>query len=255
MRLITQRALDRVVGAALCRILSLFPWRYREIPSGFRPQKILVILLSEMGSLVLSKPMFQLLGEKYPDASLHLLLFERNKEVLEILDLVPDKRVLTIDDRSLRGFLFSVLRLVWRLRRMNIDTVVDGELFSRVSSLLSLLCGAKVRVGFEPHTQEGLYRGGFINRPVLYNPYRHFSLQLVAMAESIGGQGRPLVKRSSKALLSIALPFRTRRSGAVSMNAWRGISLPSEKRNWCWSIPGAVCCPYAPGRSATFASW
>ncbi len=195
MRLGTQRALDRVVGVALCRLLSLFRWRYREVPTGFLPRRIVVILLSEMGSLVLSKPLFDLLRKKYPGATICLLLFERNREALDCLDLVPGKDVLTIDDRSLRGFALSALRSLSRLRRMKIDTAIDGELFSRISSLLSWASGAKVRVGFDPHTQEGLYRGRFINRPVVYNPYTHFSLQLMAMVESIGCRGMPLVKK------------------------------------------------------------
>ena len=195
MRIGTQRAIDRFVGAALCRILSLFRWRYREVPPGFAPRSILVILLSEMGSLVLSKPMFDLLRQRYPVAAIHLLLFERNREALEVVNIVPDKDVLTIDDRSLLGFALSTLRSLSKLRRMKIDTAIDGELFSRVSSLLSWASGAKVRVGFHPHTQEGLYRGGFINRPVVYNPYAHFSLQLTAMVDSIGCRGVPLVKK------------------------------------------------------------
>lgn len=198
MKLVNQRTLDKVIGAPLCRFFSLFPWKYRRVPPGFRPRKILVIILSEMGTLVLAKPMFDLLREKYPEAAIHLLIFKKNRGVLEVLKLVPKTNVLTIDDRSFRSFAFSSLRVLSELRRIKIDTVIDCELFSRISSLLSLMSGARVRVGFQPHTQEGLYRGGFINRPILYNPYTHISLQLMAMAESPGLQGMPLVKKPLK---------------------------------------------------------
>jgi ADP-heptose:LPS heptosyltransferase len=198
MRLVTQRTLDRVAGAVLCRLLSLFPWAHRQVPPGFRPRRILVILLSEMGSLVLSKSMFDLLRGEYPGAAIHLLVFERNRDVLDILDLLPNSRVLTISDRSFRRFMTTTIRVLWRLRRMKVDTAIDCELFSRVSSLFSLLSGARVRAGFERHTQEGLYRGGFINRPVLYSPYLHFSIQLMALAESLTLQGMPLVKRTPR---------------------------------------------------------
>lgn len=194
MKLVHQRTIDKVIGTPLTRFLSLFPWRYRRVPAPFRPRKILVIMLSEMGTLVLAKPMFDLLQEKYPSASIHLLVFEKNRGVLDVLKLVPGPNVLTIDDRSFRTFFQDSLRVLTALHRIRIDTVIDCELFSRVSSLFSLMSGARVRVGFESHTQEGLYRGGFINRPVLYNPYAHISLQLMVMAESLGGQGMPLVK-------------------------------------------------------------
>jgi len=81
------------------------------------------------------------------------------------------------------------------LRRLGIDTVIDGELFSRVSSLFSYLSGARLRVGFHRHTQEGLSRGDFINRPVLYNPHHHFSQQLLTLAAAIGSESRPAGKR------------------------------------------------------------
>jgi ADP-heptose:LPS heptosyltransferase len=81
------------------------------------------------------------------------------------------------------------------MRSLGIDTVLDCELFSRVSSIFAYLSGAALRVGFHPHTQEGLYRGSFINRPVLYNPHQHIARQFLTLAESIEATGRPGVKR------------------------------------------------------------
>lgn len=204
MKIHTQRATDRLIGTFLCGILSLFPWRYRQVPSGFRPKNILVIILSEMGSLALAGSMFTRIREKYPDASVHLLLFQRNLGFLEVLGLVPKNRMITVDDRSFGAFFFSSMRALRRLRRIGMDTVLDCELFSRISSLYSLLSGAKVRAGFHRHTQEGLFRGDFINRPLLYNPYRHISEQFVHLVESIDGQGAPLVKET---LFSKDLPI------------------------------------------------
>lgn len=196
MELVRQRTLDRIVGASLCRFLSLFPWKYRWVDPGFRPRKILVVILSEMGSLVLAKPMFERIREKYPRAEVYLMIFERNNGLLDVLELVPRSHVLTLDDRSLGSFFLDSLRVVLRLRRIRIDTVIDCELFSRISSLLSLMSGARVRVGFHPHAQEGLYRGGYINRPALYNPYVHISQQFISMMESLPLHGTPLVKKT-----------------------------------------------------------
>ena len=43
-----------------------------------------------------------------------------------------------------------------------IDTVIDLELFSRFTALLSALCGAGNRVGFYKFHHEGLYCGEFL---------------------------------------------------------------------------------------------
>ncbi|MDA0578625.1 MAG: glycosyltransferase family 9 protein [Verrucomicrobia bacterium] len=197
MNLDTQRRIDRWVGVPLCRLLTLM---YRLCPprSEGEPRKILIILLSEMGSLVLTVPMFQRLKETYPEAAIHVLLFARNRAVLDLLGCVRPECVITIRDTSLGALLADSLRAVRRMRRVPIDTVIDCELFSRVSSVYSALSGAARRVGFHRHTQEGLYRGGFINRPVPYNPYQHIALQFLALAEALRAHGRPLVKRQEQ---------------------------------------------------------
>ncbi len=190
-----QRKVDRIVGTAVCRALSWLP-RARRCPAdSFKPKKILVILLSEMGALVLAQPMFRRIRQKYPDASTFVLLFQQNKEVLDLLGAVPQENVLTVRNTTASHFLGDSLRAIRCMRRMGIDTVIDCELFSRASAIFSIMSRAAMRVGFHPHSQEGLFRGEFINRPVLYNPYQHISRQFLTLIEAIGSSGAPTVKR------------------------------------------------------------
>jgi ADP-heptose:LPS heptosyltransferase len=81
-----------------------------------------------------------------------------------------------------------------QLRRAHVDVAIDCELFSRISSLLSYVSGASVRVGFHRHTQEGLYRGSHINKPVPYNPYQHISAQFLTLARAIDSTAVPTSK-------------------------------------------------------------
>jgi len=73
------RFVDRFIGPPICAVLSLLDHITGHPARAMRPRKILVILLSEMGSLVLASPMFAHMKRRYPDASLHLLLFARNR--------------------------------------------------------------------------------------------------------------------------------------------------------------------------------
>jgi ADP-heptose:LPS heptosyltransferase len=148
-----------------------------------------------MGSLVLAHPMFSYLKEKYPGVSLHVLLFEKNRECLEVLDAVPPENILTINDKSFSQLARSSVTSLTRMRKRKYDAVIDCELFARISSIFSVLSGAPIRVGFHPHTQEGLYRGEFINRPVLYNPYHHITHQFLTLAEAIDSGTVPRAKR------------------------------------------------------------
>jgi ADP-heptose:LPS heptosyltransferase len=181
----------------ICWILSLLEQVRRLFfsqASAAQPKRILIVLLSEMGSLVLAQPMFADLRKRYPDAALHILMFAKNREVLDLLGVMPPGNVITIRDKSLGGFVADTLRAILTMRRIGFDVVIDCELFSRVSAIFSYLSGAAIHVGFQPHTQEGLYRGSFINRPVLYNPYRHLSQQFLTMVAAIESDSRPTAK-------------------------------------------------------------
>lgn len=195
MNISVQRKIDRVAGRVICSLLSLFPRKGARPGISTQPQRILVILLSEMGSLVLARPMFISLKSRYPGAEIYGLVFERNRECLEILDLIPPTNIFTVNGDSVSRLLGDSVRFLMKIRKKRIDTVLDCELFSRIGSIYSFLSGAQIRVGFHPHTQEGLYRGGFINRPVLYNPYHHISQQFVNLAEAVEPDGFPMVKR------------------------------------------------------------
>lgn len=198
MNINVQRWVDRWVGIPLCAAVSAVDAVLNRLKPATRPEAepraIVVILLSEMGSLVLAHDMFKRLKTRYPNAPLHALLFGKNREILDLMGMIDPANVHTVDDKSLKGLLTSLLRAVGELRRAHVDVAIDCELFSRISSLLSYFSGAHVRVGFYRHTQEGLYRGTHINRRVPYNPYHHISAQFLALARSIDSTAHPVSK-------------------------------------------------------------
>ena len=198
MNINLQRFIDRWAGIPLCAAVSgvdALMRRFRPVQvSDKAPRAIVVILLSEMGSLVLANDMFARLKARYPDAPLHALLFRKNREILDPMQVMDPANLHTVDDRSLTSLLSSLWNAVRELRHANVDVAIDCELFSRISSLLSYASGAAVRVGFHRHTQEGLYRGSHINRPVPYNPYHHISAQFLTLARAIDSTAVPKSK-------------------------------------------------------------
>jgi ADP-heptose:LPS heptosyltransferase len=119
--------------------------------------------------------------------------------------VVPGENVIALDDRSFSRFALSVLRVLRTLRSLRADVAIDCELFARASSIFSFLSGAPVRIGFHRYTQEGLYRGSFLTRPVLYNPYRHISQQFVTLAAAIESASVPSGKFAPT--LPVEMPF------------------------------------------------
>jgi ADP-heptose:LPS heptosyltransferase len=193
MKLQTQRYIDRWVGQLLCSAVSAWVGFTGLFGAPAQlcsaPKNILVILLSEMGSIVLAGPMFAQLRRQYPGAAIHILQLKKNQEVSKLLQLTDDQCMHSLDDSSGAVLVSDILAISLKMRRMGLDAVIDCELFSRVSALLSFSTGAAVRVGFTPHTQEGLYRGSFINHAIPYNPYQHISKQFLSLVDALGSAG------------------------------------------------------------------
>jgi ADP-heptose:LPS heptosyltransferase len=196
MKLQTQRFIDRWVGQLLCSAVSAWV-RFTALfgspaQMAAAPKNILVILLSEMGSIVLAGPMFAQLRRQYPGAAIHILQLKKNQEVSKLLQLTDTACMHSLDDSSGGSLVGDILAISIKMRRLGLDAVIDCELFSRVSALLSFSTGAPVRVGFTPHTQEGLYRGSFINHAIPYNPYQHISKQFLSLVDALQSpQGMP----------------------------------------------------------------
>ena len=189
MKLQTQRFVDRWVGQLLCgvvsgwvRLTSAFSGPVQPVKN---PKNILVILLSEMGSIVLAGPMFAQLRRQFPGVNLHILQLKKNQEVSKLLQLTDSAFMHSLDDSSGGALIGDILKVSREMRQLGLDAVIDCELFSRVSALLSFTTGAPVRVGFTPHTQEGLYRGSFINHAIPYNPYQHISKQFLSLVDAL----------------------------------------------------------------------
>ncbi len=203
MKISTQRWIDRWIGQLLCGAVSMWARLMERLrparPTTSPPKNILIILLSEMGSIVLAGPMFAALRERYPGATLHVLQLKRNQEVAKLLKLAHPDNFHSLDDRSGVELLKDVWRVVRVMRALPLDAVIDCELFSRISSLMAYLVGAPLRVGFTPHTQEGLYRGSHINRAIPYNPYQHISKQFLSLVDALDTSGGASFPRNKAA--------------------------------------------------------
>ena len=192
------RVIDYWVGIPLCWLVSLWDKLFgRRTAWPRKPGKILFVELSEMGSAIIAAPVFRKARQIYPDAELFFLIFASNAESVELSGTIAKENIISIPDGSLFGFLWGALQAMARVRRLKIDTVIDLELFSRCTALLSYFSGACTRVGFYRYTTEGLYRGTFLTHRVQYSAHQHISRSFMALLVAAGedpGQV-PLLKR------------------------------------------------------------
>ncbi len=186
MKVDTMRRIDHLAGVPLCWLVSglLALWERFRPPEKREPWNVLFIELSEMGSTILADPAMQKL-KRERKVELFFVIFAKNAPSLHLLDTVPRANIFTIREDSLWHLALDTLRFLRWSRRMGIDSVIDLELFSRYTALLTGLCGAVNRVGFHAFHNEGLYRGEMLTHRVAYNPHQHIAKNFVALVNAL----------------------------------------------------------------------
>ena len=177
------RSIDFLAGVPLCFLATLLRW---ILPRGKpqKPRNVLLIELSEMGSAILVDPAMRRL-ERDLGAELFFVIFEKNAASLRLLGTVAEERVFTIRETGLVPLAIDTFHFLLWARRNRIDTVIDLELFSRFTALLTGYCGAVNRVGFHSFFNEGLYRGGMLTHKVAYNPHIHIAKNFVSLVRAL----------------------------------------------------------------------
>jgi ADP-heptose:LPS heptosyltransferase len=186
MKVDTMRRIDYYVGVPLCflgsicqKFVSLLSKRPDNIP-----KNVLFIELSEMGSAILVDPAMRKLCTK-TGANLHFAIFKKNKPSLDLLGTVPGENIYTIREDNVFAFMLDTLRFFFWTRKRKIDAVIDLELFSRFTALLTGFSGAPNKLGFHAYYNEGLYRGNFLSHKVAYNPHIHIAKNFIALVNAL----------------------------------------------------------------------
>lgn len=185
MKVDTMRKVDYYAGVPLCFLATLLhrliglvrPWQRNK------PKKVLLVELSEMGSAILVDPAMRKLQRE--GAELYFVIFAKNAPSLRLLGTVPEENVFTIREDGLVPLAVDTLRFLFWTRKQGIDTVIDLELFSRYSALLTGLSGARNRVGYHAFHNEGLYRGEMLTHRVAYNAHMHIAKNFISLVNAV----------------------------------------------------------------------
>ena len=146
--------IDHWVGGPICIGLVLL---YRLTHPFFRvhlsvpqqdlpPKKILIMKFFGIGSITLASSLVTNIRNKYPDTKIYFMTFKENREILEILALAD--QVVIIDSKNPFVLLKSIISGVFFCHRAKIDIVLDIEFYSKFSTIMTFLSGARWRVGF-----------------------------------------------------------------------------------------------------------
>jgi ADP-heptose:LPS heptosyltransferase len=117
--------------------------------------------------------------------NVYFVLFEENRFILDLLDLIPTQNVITIRAQGILRMGVSALKAMARLRSLKLDAAIDMEFFSRGSAAITYFSGAKSRVGFHAFFGGGPYRGDLMTHRLSYNPHFHTTITFLTLAEAL----------------------------------------------------------------------
>ena len=183
------RVIDSVFGVPACALLSavrrlLCASGVRTTPVVGRIRRVLFVQLAESGSMVLADPAMRAVVAR-TDSMPFCVTFARNRPSLSLTGTVPVENIFALRSDSFRTLFIDSVRLLFWVRRMRIDAVVDFELFSRLTAVMCLSTGVRARVGFHRFNGDGLYRGDLYSHAVAFNSRLHMAENYLLLAEAL----------------------------------------------------------------------
>ena len=184
------RKVDSLAGQPACFVLTVLRklgdlLRFARKPAKQDIQRVLFVKMAEQGATVLAYPAIHKAVEMVGRENVYFLVFEENRFILDVMNVIPEENVIAIPDDGLTSVLWGALRAVLRMRKLRLDAAVDLEFFARSSAALTYLSGAKVRVGLHGFGDEAPYRGDLMTHRLKYDPGLHTSRAFAAMVEAL----------------------------------------------------------------------
>lgn len=183
MKLHNKIRIDQIVFIPLTGVASFCSFLKRKIFGTTRPktiERIAVVKLTGMGSVIQATPLLQTLRANFPDAELIFITSKANKELIGVLPMVSETWI--IDDSTFSSLVSSVTKLLAKFFYRRIDLYFDLEVYSYFSTVLTFLSRAKRKFGL--HRIEGHFRSGVYHHVIYYNnriPVAQVYLQLSRM--------------------------------------------------------------------------
>lgn len=181
-------SVELYLGRPLCALLTLVR-RFLDLFASRRdpgpPRKILFLKWIEQGATVLAHGALESAVRRVGRENVYFLVFEENRFIVDLLDVIPRENVLVLRHTSFVRFLRDCAKALLAIRRLGIDTTIDMEFFARASAIFAFLTGAKRRVGLHRFNSEGPYRGDLLTHRLQHNPFLHVSQQYRALVDAL----------------------------------------------------------------------
>ena len=136
---------------------------------------VLIIHTAFIGDIVLSTALISKLKEKYPNSDIYYLTTPLGKEILKNNPKI--KEVIIYDKRGKDKGFGAFISFVRKIRNLKIDVCLTPHRYLR-SSVLSLLSGAKIRVGYDIANLSFVF-----NKKIKYDKTKHEVEKLLSFVD------------------------------------------------------------------------
>ncbi|MBL4614342.1 MAG: glycosyltransferase family 9 protein, partial [Magnetovibrio sp.] len=176
--------IENIFGSIVCGLLHL-PAQLIAKPQNMNPldvRKVLIIKFFGIGSLVLAEPFFRQTRKLFPNAQIHLLTLNSNRDVMTLIGGVDHVHFVNLGAHIFQA-IGAFVGCVVNVFSKRFEVVLDMEFYTRASAVVSLASLAPVRIGY--HAQ-GIYRGSIQSHRVPFNSYWHVSRNFLSLLEPFG---------------------------------------------------------------------
>lgn len=179
--------LDNCLGTALCHLLGavakIFSWVFRRDHSLSRaPRRVLFLKFVGLGSIERASFLLEGVKKRYPQAEVVFASFPGAAELVKLYPQVD--RVLVLREKNLFLLALDSLGMLLWIWTHPADWVIDLEVHSKFSSILTILSGARNRFGF--NYVPSRFRENLYTHLVYWNPHRHVDHCYRAIGKLLG---------------------------------------------------------------------
>lgn len=166
----TRQQVDFYLGGLLVLLLfkpvQFVGWLLKRKHSLTEPRHVMFVKLLGGGSLLMLLPALEALKQKYPNAKFSILCSQNVKAFAKAYGVFDD--VVVIEDTSLVKLLVSSLHAFFYMSTQ-VDTVLDLEVHSKLTTALTTMSCIRNRIGFVDH--QSLWRRRLYTHAVFFNPH------------------------------------------------------------------------------------
>ncbi|MGE5499024.1 MAG: glycosyltransferase family 9 protein [Syntrophothermus sp.] len=151
MKLKTKIYLDNLFGPPAVFFLDmiskmLFYLNHKKEQNYLIIRRIAVCKFYGMGSIIQSTPLLMTLRNRYPKAEIVFITLPKNAGLLSTFPFID--KIQVVDDRSFLFLSGSLLKLLFKQWATKTDVLIDLEVHSHFSRILTFLCFPKYKFGF-----------------------------------------------------------------------------------------------------------